>query len=128
MSISWGRILVYGAGFEILTLPILDLVLMGQLGYEPSTLVLSSYLFLGLAVGGWWVGSKASSNKVLQGGLVGVASAVAYVVITTPFVIAGKLEMTYDFLYFWFHGIKILGGASGGLLALTLAKSRVAAR
>jgi hypothetical protein len=81
-----------------------------------------------LAVGGWWVGSKASSNKVLQGGLVGVASAVAYVVITTPFVIAGKLEMTYDFLYFWFNGIKILGGASGGLLDLTLAKSRVAAR
>jgi putative membrane protein (TIGR04086 family) len=83
--------------------------------YEES--IITSFLALGILmlIGGYWVGRKVSSNKILQGALVGVTGVIFYLIISFSL---AESEAVYTGLQFWMeHLAKIGGGALGGFLA-----------
>jgi hypothetical protein len=106
----WGRILAGGFLAELLLVAavIPGLALRGP--DHPSvvwTAVIGSPLTSGLFA--WWVGRRLESRFILHGALVGVTASLIYVAIT--------LAQPEPFIYLVAHGLKILGGAAGGVLA-----------
>ena len=82
MKILWWRILIAAIVLELLYGVFLVFVL-GAAEQAFTTLGIVS-VFLFMALGGFWVGSRATSRPILQGGLVGVVAVLFYTVLTTP--------------------------------------------
>ena len=122
MKIPLKRILIIGFAFEILFLAALIVVVQGMLKYSLTDVELTSALFIGVLLCGLWVGRSVPSNQILHGALVGLATVLAYLVISISAELAGMIEINYDFYYFLDHLVKVLGGALGGLIALNLSK------
>lgn len=120
MKILWGRILLAAIVLELLYGVFLVFVL-GSAEQAYATLGIAS-VFVFMAIGGLWVGWKATSLPVVQGGLVGVAAVLFYTALTTPAVLSGELAITAPFLLN--HLAKVLGGLFGGLLGNVLRVSR----
>ena len=120
MKILWWRILIAAIALEFLYGVFLVFVL-GAAEQAFTTLGIVS-VFLFMALGGFWVGSRATSRPILQGGLVGVVAVLFYTVLTTPGVLSGELAVTGPFLLN--HLAKLLGGSFGGLLAGVMSASR----
>ena len=107
-GIHWLRILLGGFLAEVfviaLVLPIALLAGKSTLTYTaPAASLLACFLF---AI---WVGRRITSRFVLHGLLVGVAAILIYVALTR-----GRPE---PLAYLIAHGLKLLGGAAGGLVA-----------
>jgi putative membrane protein (TIGR04086 family) len=120
MKILWWRILIAAIVLELLYGVFLVFIL-GAAEEAFTTLGIAS-VFVFMAIGGFWVGSRAPSRPVLQGGLVGVVAVLFYTALTTPAVLSGELLVTGPFLLN--HLSKVLGGAFGGLLAKSLPAAR----
>jgi hypothetical protein len=120
MKILWWRILIAAIVLEILYGLFLVFVL-GAAEQAYTTFGIAS-VFVFMAIGGLWVGSKATSRPVLQGGVIGVVAVLFYTVLTAPAVLSGELAVTGPFLLN--HLAKVLGGACGGFLARILPTSR----
>lgn len=120
MKILWWRILLAAIVLELLYGAFLYLVLgMAEQAY---TLLGITSVFLFMTIGGFWVGSKATAHRVLQGGLVGLAAVLFYTALTIPAVLSGELAITGPFLLN--HLAKVVGGAFGGALSNVLPVSR----
>ena len=78
----------------------------GQRAFLASILVASFLMPFAFAV---WVGRRIESRFVLHGALVGVAAALFYLLIAW-----GQPQ---PLLYKIAHGLKIVGGAAGGVIA-----------
>lgn len=88
--------------------------------YEPT--MVTSLIALGLlmAIGGYLVGRKATSNHVTQGALVGLTGVIFYVVVSSA--IAQTEDLVVSLQYWLEHCAKVAGGAIGGYIALRQAE------
>jgi putative membrane protein (TIGR04086 family) len=107
-GIRWLRILLGGFLAEVLVIalviPVSLLFGKNTLAYTaPAASLLACFVF---AI---WVGRRLESRFVLHGALVGVVATLIYVALTR-----GSPEPP---AYLVAHGLKLLGGAAGGLVA-----------
>lgn len=119
MKILWWRILIAALVLELLYGAFLVFIL-GAAEEAFTTLGIAS-VFVFMAIGGFWVGSRTTSGPVLQGSLVGLVALLFYTALTTPAVLSGELAVTGPLLLN--HLAKVVGGAFGGLVAKTVAAS-----
>lgn len=124
MKILWWRILTAAIVLELLYGVFLVFVLGAA--EQAFTILGIASVFIFMATGGVWVGSKSPSRPVLQGGLVGVVAVLFYTILTTPAALSGELAVTGPFLLN--HLAKVLGGIVGGLLANIMPARKRAAR
>ena len=107
-KIHWVRVLIGGflaeAAVFVVVIPVLMTAGQHPLLYvAPIASLVACFLF---AI---WVGRRVESQFVLHGILVGVVATLIYVALTRA-----KPEPA---AYLLAHGLKILGGAAGGLVA-----------
>ena len=108
-DIHWGWILLSGflAEVAVFVIVIPLSLLAGQRSLLYSAPVAS---FVATFVFGMWTASKASQRPVLHGALVGAVAMLIYVGISF-----GQPEPA---AYIVAHGLKVLGGAVGGFVAM----------
>ena len=111
-NILWLRIVLTGLGLEVLY----GLYITFIRWYDSTTFFNLLSINILMLIGGYIVGRKAASNRVLQGALVGVVGASFYVIATLSMVTKGQLAV--DLSYFLEHFLKIASGALGGYLAM----------
>ena len=106
--IRWGRVLIGGFLAELLVFAIVFPVLhfFGQQAFLASILIASFLMPLILAI---WVGKRIASGFVLHGAFVGVVAWGIYMILAW-----GQPQPR---LYKIAHGLKVVGGATGGLVA-----------
>ena len=106
--LRWRRVLVGGFLAELLVFAIVFpvLFLFGQAAFLASVPIASALMPFILAV---WVGRRIESRFVLHGALVGVVSALIYMALAW-----GQPQ---PLLYKIAHGLKVVGGMAGGVVA-----------
>jgi putative membrane protein (TIGR04086 family) len=107
-GIRWRRVLLGGFLAEIsviaLVIPLALLFGKNTLTYSaPAASLLACFVFAA------WVGRRLDSRHVLHGILLGVVATLIYVALTR-----GRPEPP---AYLFAHGLKLIGGAAGGLFA-----------
>jgi putative membrane protein (TIGR04086 family) len=107
-KVRWGRILLGGvlAEVAIILVAIPTAILFGQpsLVYViPPTCLVMTFVF------GLWTARRVDGRFVLHGTLVGVVAALLYVLMT--------IGQTLPLAFLISHGLKVIGGAAGGLMA-----------
>ena len=107
-QIHWGRVLLGGFLAELIVFAIVFPVrhLFGQQAFLASILIASAVLPFLFAV---WVGRHVESRFVLHGALVGVVAFLIYMRLAW-----GQPQ---PLLYRVAHGLKLMGGAAGGVVA-----------
>lgn len=107
-QLRWGRVLIGGFLAELLVFAVVFPVfyLFGQQAFLASVLIASAVLPFIFAI---WVGSRIESRFVLHGALVGLVAALIYMGLAW-----GQPQ---PLLYKIAHGLKIVGGAAGGVVA-----------
>ena len=107
-QLRFGRILLGGFLAELLVFAIVfpALYFLGQRAFLASILIASFLMPFVFAI---WVGRGIESRFILHGALVGVVAALFYLAIAW-----GQPQ---PLLYKIAHGLKIVGGAAGGLVA-----------
>jgi hypothetical protein len=106
--LRWGRVFLGGFLAELCVFAIVFpvLYLFGQQAFLTSILVASATMPFIFAV---WVGRPIDSGFVLHGALVGLVAALVYTGLAW-----GQPQ---PLLYKISHGLKVLGGMAGGVLA-----------
>ena len=113
-GIHWLRVLLAGFLAEVLVIAlVIPLALL--LGQNTLTYTAPLASLLACFVFSIWVGRRLNSRFVLHGILVGVVATIIYVALTR-----GRPEPV---AYLVAHGLKLLGGAAGGLVAARRKKS-----
>ena len=107
-DLRWGRVIVGGVSAELLVFAIVFPVLhfFGQTAFLASILIASLAMPFLFAL---WVCRRVASHFVLHGLLVGVVAALVYLILAR-----GHPE---PLLYKIAHGLKLVGGLLGGLVA-----------
>jgi hypothetical protein len=107
-QVHWGRVLVGGFLAELMVFAIVfpTRSLFGQRAFLASILMASAVLPFLFAV---WVGRRINSLFVLHGALVGLVAALIYLGLAW-----GQPQ---PLLYKIAHGLKIVGGMAGGVVA-----------
>jgi hypothetical protein len=107
-ELRWGRVLLGGLLAELLVFAIVFpvLYLFGQRAFLASILIASAAMPFIFAV---WVGQRIESRFVLHGALVGLVAALVYMGLAW-----GQPQ---PLLYKIAHGLKVIGGAAGGVVA-----------
>jgi peptidoglycan/LPS O-acetylase OafA/YrhL len=105
--LRWRRVLVGGFLAELLVFAIVFpvLYLFGQRAFLASIPIASALMPFILAV---WVGRRIESRFVLHGALVGVVAALIYMGLAW-----GQPQPLYKIA----HGLKVVGGMAGGVVA-----------
>ncbi len=111
-ELRWGRVIVGGVSAELAVFAVVFpvLYLFGQTAFLTSILAASLVLPFAFAV---WVGRHIESHFVLHGALVGVVVALVYLILAW-----GQPE---PLLYKIAHGLKLVGGLLGGIVAASRA-------
>jgi putative membrane protein (TIGR04086 family) len=107
-QIHWGRVLAGGFLAELLVFAIVfpTRSLLGQQAFLASILIASALMPFLFAL---WVGRRIDSRFVLHGVLVGLVAALIYLGLAW-----GQPQ---PLLYKIAHGLKLVGGAAGGIVA-----------
>jgi len=107
-GIHWGRVLLGGFLAELLVFAIVfpTKYLFGQQAFLASILIASALLPFLFAL---WVCRRIDSRFVLHGTLVGAVAALIYLGLAW--------RQPQPLLYKIAHGLKLVGGAAGGLVA-----------
>jgi hypothetical protein len=110
-NFHWGRAVIGGILAEICVFAIVfpALHLLGQRAFLVSILIASAWMPFLFAL---WTCKPAKSRFALHGLLVGTAAAVFYLIVAH-----GQPE---PLLYKIAHGLKLVGGLAGGLMAAAL--------
>jgi uncharacterized membrane protein HdeD (DUF308 family) len=106
--IHWGRAVLGGVLAEICVFAIVFPVLhfFGQRAFLASILIASAAMPFVFAL---WVCRRAESRFVIHGAIVGIVAALVYLAIAR-----GQPE---PLLYKIAHGLKVVGGVAGGIVA-----------
>jgi hypothetical protein len=114
-DLRWGRVIVGGASAELVVFAIVFPMLhfFGQTAFLASILAASLAMPFLFAL---WVCRRVNSHFALHGLLVGVVAAVMYLIVAR-----GQPE---PLLYKIAHGLKLLGGLLGGVIAGQRASAR----
>ena len=118
-KIHWLRVLLGGFLAEATVFVIVIPVLL-KFGQHPLLYVAPVASLLMCFLFAIWVGRHVESRFILHGTLVGVVATLIYVGLT--------LARPEPFAYIVAHGLKILGGAAGGLVAAQRREASVAAQ
>jgi hypothetical protein len=107
-DLRWGRVIVGGVSAELVVFEIVFPVLhfFGQRAFLASILVASFVMPFLFAL---WVCWRVTSHFVLHGTLVGIVAALVYLLVAW-----GQPE---PLLYKIAHGLKLVGGLLGGVVA-----------
>ena len=107
-ELRWGRVLAGGFLAELLVIAIVfpAQYLFGQRAFLASILIASAVMPFIFAV---WVGRRLESRFVLHGALVGLVAALIYMGLAW-----GQPQ---PLLYKIAHGLKLVGGMAGGVVA-----------
>jgi hypothetical protein len=107
-KIHWGRVLVGGLLAELLVFAVVfpTLYLFGQRAFLASILIASAVMPFIFAL---WVGRHIESRFVMHGALVGIVAAMIYTGLSW-----GHPQ---PLLYKVAHGLKVVGGMAGGVVA-----------
>ena len=107
-KIHWGRVLLGGFLAELLVFAIVFPArhFFGQSAFLASILIASAAMPFVFAL---WVARRIESGFVLHGALVGLVAALIYIGLAW--------RQPQPALYKVAHGLKIVGGAAGGLVA-----------
>lgn len=116
----WWRIILAAVVLEVLYGLCLVFVL-GSAEIAYTALGIAA-VFVFMAIGGFWIASRAAWRPVLQAGLVGVVAVLFYTALTIAAVLSGELPITGAFLLN--HLAKVLGAITGGMLAVTLIRRK----
>ena len=108
-NFRWGWIL-FGGFLAELAIFVIAIPLSLLLGQESLLYSAPSASFVAAFAFGLWVARKAPQRHVLHGALVGVAAMLIY--------IGMSLGQPEPIAYVIAHGLKVLGGAAGGFIAL----------
>jgi hypothetical protein len=113
-DLRWGRVIVGGVCAELAVFAIVFPVLhfFGQRAFLASILVASAAMPFIFAL---WVCRRVKSHFVLHGALVGIVAALVYLIVAR-----GQPE---PLLYKIAHGLKVVGGLLGGVVATFRAKA-----
>jgi len=116
-GLRWGRILAAGVMAELAVFAVVFPVqhFFGQQAFLASILVASFVMPYAAAL---WVCRRAASQFALHGALVGLVAALFYLIVAW-----GQTE---PLLYKIAHGLKLIGGWLGGIVAARRAKAVVA--
>ena len=108
MQLKWGRIIVGGFLAELAVFAIVFpvLYLFGQQAFLASILMASAAMPFIFAL---WVGRRIESRFLLHGALVGLVAALVYMGLAW-----GQPQ---PLLYKIAHGLKVVGGIAGGMVA-----------
>ena len=108
MGLRWGRVLAGGFVAELLVFAVVFPVqyFFGQTAFLAAVLAASAVMPFICAL---WVGRRIESRFVLQGALVGLVAALLY----TGLAWGQPQRLLYQIS----HGLKVAGGAAGGLVA-----------
>jgi hypothetical protein len=113
MTLYWKRIIVAGIAVELLyAVYVYYLATVDLVGYKPEGLAVAFVLF---ALGGWWAARPAQGSRLANGMAVGIVGTLFYYALQAPNVISGAQE--YPLMAWVNHGLKLVGGALGALLA-----------
>jgi hypothetical protein len=117
MTKYWKRIVIAGIAVELLyAVYVYYLATTDLVGYKPEGLAVAVVLF---ALAGWWAARPVQTSRLAVGAAVGIVGMLFYYAISMPTLLAGEMEFP---LMAWVnHGLKIAGGATGGLVAGVLA-------
>jgi uncharacterized membrane protein HdeD (DUF308 family) len=112
--IHWGRAIAGGVLAELVVFAIVfpALALFGQRAFLASILVASGVMPFVFAL---WVARRLDSGFVIHGALVGLVAALFYLLIAW-----GQPQ---PLLYKIAHGLKVVGGIAGGLVAARRTRS-----
>ena len=107
-KMRWGRILLGGFFAELLVFAIVFPVrhFFGEQAFLASILIASAAMPFVLTI---WVCRGVESGFVLYGALVGIVAALIYLVVA--------LGQPEPLLYKVAHGLKVVGGMAGGVIA-----------
>jgi putative membrane protein (TIGR04086 family) len=111
-SIQWRRVLVGGVLAEIGILLVAVPVAFLPSGERALLWAIPPACLVMTFVVGRWTARRVGARHVLHGTLVGVVAAVIYIVMTW--------SQTLPLAYIVSHGLKVAGGAAGGLAAAKL--------
>jgi hypothetical protein len=116
-GILWGRVVAAGVLGEVLLIAIaIPLALLFGLTAVLYEGIIGSFVMPFLFA--QWVGRRASSRRVLHGVLIGAVAILVYLAVAEAGRRWGPPSEPQPFLYYVFgHGLKLLGGALGGLFA-----------
>ncbi|HEY4740713.1 MAG TPA: hypothetical protein VIH76_08980 [Candidatus Acidoferrales bacterium] len=108
LRMHWGRAVLGGVLAEIAVFAIVfpALYLFGQRAFLASILIASAAMPFVFAL---WVCRRVETRFALHGAIVGIVAALVYLAIAR-----GQPEPT---LYKIAHGLKVVGGVAGGLVA-----------
>jgi len=107
-KMHWIRILIGGLLAEALLIAIVIPINM-KFGQHPLLYVAPVGSLVTCFAFGWWVGRGVESRFVLHGVLVGVVAMLIYIGLTRA--------QPEPLAYVIAHGLKLLGGAGGGVVA-----------
>jgi putative membrane protein (TIGR04086 family) len=107
-KVHWIRILIGGLLAEALLIAIVIPINM-KFGQHPLLYVAPVGSLVTCFVFGWWVGRGVESRFVLHGVLVGVVAMLIYIGLTRA--------QPEPLAYVIAHGLKLVGGAGGGVVA-----------
>jgi hypothetical protein len=107
-KMHWGRVLLAGFLAELCVFAIVFPVrhFLGQQAFLASIVIASAAMPFVFAL---WVGRHIESRFVLHGALVGLVAAFIYLGLAWG--------QTQPLLYKIAHGLKVVGGAAGGIIA-----------
>ena len=108
MTLRWGRVIAGGLFAELAVFAVVfpARYFFGEQAFLASILIASAVMPGLFAV---WVGRRVESNFVLHGVLVGVVAALFYLILAW-----GQPQ---PILYKIAHGLKLVGGMLGGIVA-----------
>jgi uncharacterized membrane protein HdeD (DUF308 family) len=114
--LHWGRVIIGGVLAELAVFAVVFPVLhfFGQQAFLVSILVASAVMPFLFAM---WVARRVESHWALHGLLVGTVAIILYLVVAW-----GRSE---PLLYIIAHGLKLVGGLSGGVWAARRPASRI---
>jgi putative membrane protein (TIGR04086 family) len=122
-GIRWGAVLLSAFLTEALMIAlVIPLQSYGQTPITVMALIGSFVLPLLFAI---WVGRRAQSRFVLHGVLIGAFAALIYIVLGELARRFGPPQPPQPFAYTIAHGLKLLGGALGGVIAARTTPTKV---
>ena len=115
-SLRWGRIVLGGILAEVVLILIVIPMRLAAASEAAITDVAVAGSFLAFVPVAWWMG-RSLSRQVLHGVLMGAVAALFYTLLALVGQLFVKDAPPTPFIYYVAHGLKLLGGATGGWLA-----------
>ena len=115
-SLRWGRIVLGGILAEVVLILIVIPMRVASASEAAVTDVAVAGSFLAFVPVAWWMG-RSLGRPVLHGVLMGAVAALFYTLLALVGQLFVKDAPPTPFIYYVAHGLKLLGGATGGWLA-----------